>query len=130
MNNQPMSQKRKVLIADDDEDSRFLLNVLLSEEGWEVSEARDGKEVLEKISQQLPDILILDNRMPELSGIEVYQYLQKDKLNLAIILITAYPDLETLAASLGISYFLSKPFNFSELFELTELAYNSIHKNT
>ncbi|WP_013322455.1 response regulator [Gloeothece verrucosa] len=128
MNNQTHSPKGKVLIADDDEDSRLLLNVLLSEEGWQVCEAKDGQETLSKVSQESPDILILDNRMPELSGTEVYQYLRQKNTNLAIILITAYPDLEQLAASLGITYFLNKPFNFSDLFDLMNLAYKSLNK--
>ncbi|WP_203457608.1 response regulator [Gloeothece citriformis] len=93
----------------------------MSEEGWEVSEAKDGKEVLEKVEQQLPDLLILDNRMPELSGTEVYQCLQEKKVNFPIILITAYSDLDSLAESLGITYFLSKPFNISDLFDLIKL---------
>lgn len=124
MDNKQVSQKGQVLIADDDEDSRLLLSLILQEEGWEVFEAKDGKEVLEKMNDKVPDILILDNRMPELSGTEVFQLLQEKKINLPIILMTAYSEVDTLASSLGISYFLAKPFNFSELFNLMDLAIN------
>jgi len=89
----------KVLIADDDEDSRMMLSFVLQEEGWEVYEACNGKEALEKVIEEKPDLLILDNRMPELSGVEVYQYLQAEGINIAVVLATAYGYLDELASS-------------------------------
>lgn len=118
---------RKILIADDDDDSRIMLSFVLEQEGWEVSEARDGKEALEKVIQDQPDVLVLDNRMPELTGAEVYQRLKAEGVNLGVVLATAYGDLNELASSLNIAHFVSKPFDFPELLACIESAYNDFH---
>lgn len=114
----------KVLIADDNDDSRTMLAFLLGSEGWEILEACNGREVLEKVVREKPDVLLLDNRMPELTGEMVYQQLQKQNLNLPVVLITAYSDLEELASSLGIRFFLKKPIDFPQLLDLIEAAYS------
>lgn len=118
-----ISAKRKVLIADDDDDSRKMLAFLLEDEGWEVKEARDGKEALATIINDRPDLLILDNRMPELTGAEVYQQMQAQGINLAVVLATAYGHIEELASSLGIVYFVNKPYDLTELLTTIESAY-------
>ncbi|GAB1539684.1 hypothetical protein NUACC21_23510 [Scytonema sp. NUACC21] len=121
MNNKNTA-KGKVLIADDDDDSRVMLAFLLEEEGWEVNEAKNGKEALEKVIKEQPDLLILDNRMPELTGTEVYQQLQEEGIKLTVILATAYDSLEELASSLGISHFISKPYDIPKLLKIIESA--------
>jgi two-component system response regulator (stage 0 sporulation protein F) len=115
-------EQRKVVIADDDEDSRMLLAFLLEEEGWLVEQAKNGKEAIEKVVQEKPHLLILDNRMPELTGTEVYQHLQGQKIDVTTVLVTAYGDIEELASSLGIVHFLRKPIDISELFIVIESA--------
>ncbi|BAY61513.1 two-component response regulator [Calothrix brevissima NIES-22] len=120
-----ISVQRKVLIADDDDDSRKMLAFLLEDEGWEVKEARDGKEALATIINDCPDLLILDNRMPELTGAEVYQQLQAQGINLAVVLATAYGHIEELASSLGIVYFVNKPYDLTELLTTIESAYEN-----
>ncbi len=104
MNNQDL-KKSQVVIADDD--SREILSFLLHEEGWDVIEAKDGKEALEKVVKYQPHLLILDNRMPEIAGVEVYQYLQTKGINLAIVFATAYGYPEDLVLSLGISHWVT-----------------------
>ncbi len=118
-------EKRKVLIADDDSSCRSMLALLLDLEGWEVTEARNGIETLEKVHQEQPDLLILDHRMPELTGAEVYRHLQIKGINLAIVLVSAYGNLQELASSLGISYFVMKPYNIPELLNTIESAYHN-----
>ncbi|WP_413174864.1 response regulator [Anabaena azotica] len=122
MNNQDL-KKRQVVIADDDDDSREMLSFLLHEEGWDVIEAKDGKEALEKVVKYQPDLLILDNRMPEITGIEVYQYLQTKGINLAIVFATAYGEPEELVSSLGISHWVTKPYDILKLLDTIESAY-------
>lgn len=123
--NSKNSGKRKVLIADDDDDSRVMLSFLLEEEGWEVKEAKNGKEALEIVIQERPDLLILDNRMPELTGVEVYQQLQAQGINVAIVLATAHGYLDELASSLGIAHFISKPYDIPQLLKTIESAYKN-----
>jgi two-component system response regulator (stage 0 sporulation protein F) len=125
MNNDDLG-KRKVLIADDDDDSREMLSVLLSFEGWEVEEAKDGKEALAKVVQYQPDLLILDNRMPELTGVEVYQQIQQQDISTTVIFASAYEDLETLALSLGIPYYINKPYEPANLLAVMESAYGNL----
>ncbi len=114
--------KGKVLIADDDEDSRLMLAFLLQDEGWQIAEASNGKEALEKVIEEKPNVIILDNRMPELTGSEVYQQLQKKGVNIPVVFVTAFSDLEELASSLGIRYYLRKPIDFIEVLAALESA--------
>lgn len=114
---------RTILVADDNDDNRLMLSFLLQEEGWKVLEASDGQEALEKVLKEEPGVLILDNRMPELTGTEVYKILKNKDTKTAIILATAYGDLEELAESLGIQHFITKPFDIPELIDLIEAAY-------
>lgn len=126
----PQLEMRKILIADDDEDSRVLLTFVLEQEGWDVAEARNGREALEKALQYQPDVLVLDNRMPELTGTEVYQRLKAEGVNLGVVLATAYGELAELAASLNIAHFISKPFDIPELLACIESAYQDFHQKT
>lgn len=114
--------KGKVLIADDDEDSRIMLAFLLQDEGWLIAEASNGKEALEKVMEEKPNVIILDNRMPELTGSEVYQQLRKRGVNIPVVFVTAFSDLEELASSLGIRYYLRKPIDFIEVLAAIESA--------
>lgn len=117
--------KRKVLIADDDDDSRAMLTFLLEAEDWDVKEAKNGKEAIEKVIKEQPELLILDNRMPELTGVEVYKIIQAKGIKIAVILATAYGYLDELAESLGIAYFISKPYDIPELLKTIESAYSN-----
>lgn len=115
-----LTTRGKVLIADDDEDGRMMLAFLLTSEGWDIIEACNGKEAVKKVVEERPDVLLLDNRMPELSGTLVYQHLCEVGLSLPTVLITAYSEVEELALSLGIRYFLKKPIDFQQLLTTLE----------
>jgi two-component system response regulator (stage 0 sporulation protein F) len=117
--------KRKVLIADDDEACRAMLALLLDLEGWEVKTAQNGTETLEKVHKEQPNLLILDHRIPELTGAEVYQHIQAREIKIAVVLVSAYGNIHQLASSLGISYFVSKPYNIPEFLETIESAYQN-----
>ncbi|MCC5637064.1 response regulator [Nostoc sp. CHAB 5844] len=121
-----ISEKCRVLIADDDECLQVLLTFLLEQEGWEVKQASDGKEALEKVLQWQPNLLILDYQMPKLTGAEVYQKLQLQGIELVVVLISSYIDLEKLAASLGIVYYLPKPFEIPDFLKIINLAYENL----
>ncbi|MCA1992963.1 MAG: response regulator, partial [Coleofasciculus sp. S288] len=88
------------------------------------------KEALEKVIQYQPDVLVLDNRMPELTGAEVYQRLKAQGVNLGVVLATAYGDLNELARSLNITHFVSKPFDIPELLACIESAYKDFHRES
>ncbi|MGH7739142.1 MAG: ATP-binding protein, partial [bacterium] len=111
-------RKPKLLVADDEPDMlRFLKSQL--QKHYDVLEAVDGRQALEKARQFLPDLILLDMMMPEKDGIEVCAELksQVSTQGIPIILLTARADDETKLRALetGASDFLSKPFSTTEL---------------
>jgi two-component system alkaline phosphatase synthesis response regulator PhoP len=109
MENKP----RKVLIADDEPDILEILKYNLSNEGYEVTTAKDGDEAIEKAKRVMPDLIVLDVMMPRKSGVEVCQALRaqpvfKDTL---IIFLTAVNDEGVHIKSLetGADDYVSKP---------------------
>ena len=78
----------KILIADDEPQIREILRVYFEKEGFQVVEAADGKEALQQITKERPDILLLDVMMPVMDGIEVCTLVRK-KYELPIIMLTA-----------------------------------------
>jgi signal transduction histidine kinase len=108
----------KALIADDEPDMlRFLKSQLT--EHYQVYEAVDGQQAVEKASQFLPDIILLDMMMPEKDGLQACREIREHAptQNIPIILLTARADEETKLAALGAgaSDFLPKPFSITEL---------------
>jgi signal transduction histidine kinase len=106
------------LLADDEPDMRRFLRAQLDEH-YDVLEAADGIQALEKATQFLPDIILLDMMMPEMDGLGVCRELRKrdETANIPIILLTARADEETKfnALELGANDFLAKPFSSTEL---------------
>jgi len=106
------------LVADDEPDMRRFLRSQLDQD-YDVLEAADGVQALEKATQFLPDIILLDMMMPEMDGLGVCQELRKreDTAAVPIILLTARADEETKfnALELGANDFLAKPFSSTEL---------------
>jgi signal transduction histidine kinase len=107
-----------VLLADDEPDMRRFLRTQL-DGNYDVLEAADGAQALEKATQFLPDIILLDMMMPEMDGLAVCQELRKRENTVAIpvILLTARADEETKfnALEMGANDFLAKPFSSNEL---------------
>src|SRR5690242_17572632 len=68
----------RVLVVDDEDDIRSMLGIVLSTEGWDVDEAADGREALLRAAAGHYDLVVLDLRMPEMSGIDVAQRLVAD----------------------------------------------------
>ena len=107
-----------ILIADDYEDNRELLRLILATADYEVREARDGRECLQMAQEHLPDLIMIDLSMPVLDGWRVFQELRADERTSRIpcIAVTAYaePDRER-ALRAGFNGYLSKPFRSEEL---------------
>ncbi len=105
----------KILIADDNPEIREVLNVLLSSEGYDVIEAKDGQEAIELISSEI-DLYILDIMMPVINGYQACIEIRK-KSNAPILFLTAKSQEsdKTLGFSSGGDDCLSKPFSYNEL---------------
>jgi CheY-like chemotaxis protein len=116
---QSANHPSKVLIADDNHQNCELLDVYLSDEGYETFVAYDGQETLERVAECEPDLILLDIMMPKLSGYEVCQQLKlhEKTRNIPILIITALNetgDIEK-AVQAGCDDFLTKPVNRLEL---------------
>ena len=112
------SKRPRVLVADDEPDMlRFLKSQLSAH--YQVLEAVDGQQAIEKASQFLPDLILLDMMMPEKDGLQACRELRErtPTQSIPIVLLTARADEETKLAALsaGASDFLAKPFSTTEL---------------
>ena len=109
----------RILIADDNQSNRELLEAYLAEVDCEVAASVDGQDTLAKIKSFRPDLVLLDVMMPKLSGFEVCQKLKADVVTrkIMILMVTALNesgDIER-AVKAGTDDFLSKPVNKIEL---------------
>jgi len=103
-----------ILIADDHDDNRELLQLLLSGAGYNVREARDGQECLALALDQPPDLIVMDLSMPLLDGWGVFQELKADHRTQTIpcMALTAHAELnQNEALETGFSAYVSKPFS-------------------
>ena len=101
----------KILIIDDDQEIRVMLQKILSTAGYSVYEAEDGETGLQLVALEQPDLILLDINMPNLNGIEICRKLRSDpKNNFAIIMLTAVEDKEVEGLESGADDYIVKPF--------------------
>ena len=125
------TQNTKVLVADDEDSLRVLLRAVInSEEGFDFAEAVDGDDVLDRIKENKPEILILDVMMPGKTGFEVCEILKQDPHNkdIEIVILTAkgQESDQEWAKSCGADYFLRKPFSPLELIDILKSIKNKL----
>ncbi|HUI10503.1 MAG TPA: sigma-54 dependent transcriptional regulator [Bacteroidota bacterium] len=119
-----MGKKYNLLIVDDEEPLRVLLESELSEsEEFTVDIAADGGEAINKIQAKVYDVILLDIRMPRVTGIEVLKFVQEYSPTTQVIILTNYADVKTAIQTIkmGAYDFLAKPYDIDELF-------NTIHR--
>lgn len=107
---------KKILVVDDEEKIRDLINKYLVNEGFEVVEAEDGQQALELIDSEKPDLIVLDWLLPGMSGLEVCRQVRQ-KNNVPIIMLTARTEEidKLLGLELGADDYITKPFSLREL---------------
>ena len=117
-----MKSKGKILIVDDEQINLEFFDVMLSKLGFKIEKAVDGEQALQKVVETDPDLIILDNIMPRLSGWEVTKKLKKDKeyrkyRQTPIIMFSAMDEVRDKieGLELGVDDYITKPFNFSEV---------------
>jgi two-component system response regulator AtoC len=120
-----MKADYQILIVDDDESIRTLLAAVLAREGFQTVAARDGQEGLALFRATSPDIVLMDIRMPGMSGIEAMRAMLELRPGAAVILMTAYADLDTAVQAIksGVFDFIIKPFDLAEISLLVDRAY-------
>jgi K+-sensing histidine kinase KdpD/CheY-like chemotaxis protein len=106
-----------ILIVDDDDSIRSLLQQELSEAGYLIDEATNGKEALERIRSHRPDLIILDVMMPEMNGFDVAAILKNDPqtMDIPIIVLSIVQD-KIRGYRIGIDRYLTKPIDTAQLF--------------
>jgi DNA-binding response OmpR family regulator len=114
-----MNTRKKILIVDDEQLNLEFFEVMLSKLGFIVEKATDGVEALEKVKRFFPDLILLDNIMPRMSGWEVTKALKGDTKfrDIPIIMFSALDDVKDKLEGyeLGVEDYITKPFNFSEV---------------
>lgn len=108
-----------VLVVDDEPDIALICRLALSLEGFEVEERDSGKAALAYLAEHTPDVVLLDLRLPDLSGWEVLDELRASGrlADLRVILFSAHSNAAHAAAEAGCVAFISKPFTPDDLVE-------------
>ena len=103
----------RILVVDDEDIIRVLLTEILSEDGYEIVTAPDGREAIEILEHDHFDLIISDMVMPGMNGIEVLQAAFRIDPHYQIIMITGFPSVETAVrlVNLGAADYITKPFN-------------------
>jgi len=114
-----MNAQKKILLADDEPINLDFFEVMLSKLGFVVEKCDNGPEVLEKVKKFMPDLIILDNIMPGMSGREITKVLKNDAdfKDISIIMLSALDDVKDKVAGFeaGVDDYITKPFNFTEV---------------
>ncbi len=107
-----MSEREKILIVDDEPDTVTILQDRLEMDSYEVMTASDGYEALEQIDQEMPDLVLLDIKMPRMDGMETLTQILQKYPGLLVIMLTAHGTIQRAveATKLGAFDFLEKPF--------------------
>jgi CheY-like chemotaxis protein len=111
-----MSSRQTVLIVEDDEDLRRMFRTALALDGFDVLEAGDGFEALQRIDSHPPDLVVLDLMLPGVSGVVVYQEIAAHAVtrNIPVVVITGSAMVE---GELDVACFLRKPISPDRLVE-------------
>ena len=120
-----MKSSVSILVVDDEEMMRNLLEKILSREGYQIATAENGQAALDLLSGRRFDIVISDMKMPRMNGFELLKAIKKDHPRTGVIIMTAYGDTYTVkdALLLGADEYITKPFKSYEISLIVERAY-------
>lgn len=117
-------QPSKILIVDDEPDIRSQVSRWLKDENYDVDEAENGKQALQKLKKQTYGVILLDLMLPEIDGFEVLHEIRQDYPDTCVIILTAYGDTEKTKKAMleGAFDFFDKPIRFNTLLPRIESA--------
>jgi CheY-like chemotaxis protein len=104
-----------ILLVEDDKNQRVLYEQELKHDGYEIVTASDGKEALEKVQEQLPDIVIMDINMPKMDGIEAMGRILSKNKKVPVVINTAYSNYKDSFMSWAADAYIVKSSDLSEL---------------
>ncbi len=116
--------KPVILLVDDEDTIRLFLEKTLREEGYEALTAATGGEAIELTRRELPDLVLLDLKLPDISGLDVLKQIKEEVPEVCVIMLTAFGDIETAVAAMRQQAFdfVSKPVNLEQLLLTVEKA--------
>ena len=117
---------KRILVVDDEENTRIGLSKLLSQEGFEVESAANGNDALDLLSQHKINLVISDINMPDMNGLAFLRELSRKFPSTSVIMITAYGGVESYleAMNLGAYEYLHKPVRLEELRSVMKKIFN------
>lgn len=108
---------RKLLVVDDEGELCDFLRDIFARRGYQVSVATSGEAALAKIEEEKPEVVLLDLKLPDISGVEILRRVKEMGKDTTVIAMTGYPDtsLAREVKSLGVYDYIYKPFNIEEI---------------
>lgn len=108
---------KKIIIFDDDEDILSVCTYVLEEKGWEVHIFTDCNLIVEKVSQVMPDVILMDNWIPDTGGIIATQMLKNNQnlKHIPVVYFSANSDIQLLAKQAGAEAYIAKPFDLEDM---------------
>ncbi len=108
---------KKIIIFDDDEDILSVCTYVLEEQGWEVYVFTDCNNIIEKVNGILPDVILMDNWIPDTGGIVATQALKNDVnlKHIPVVYFSANSDIQLLAGKAGAETYIAKPFDLEDM---------------
>lgn len=109
--------KKKLLIVDDQNGIRVLLVEVFNSEGYQTFQASNGKLALEIVTNESPDLVLLDMKIPGMDGLDILKHIKRINPSIKVIMMTAYGELDMIkeATDLGALMHFTKPFDIDEL---------------
>lgn len=122
-----MKSKQSILLVDDDQEFRKAMKKMFEKSGYIVTVAADGQKALGALSEKSFDLIISDLRMPNLNGMELMEELKRRKINLPVIFITAFGEVESYMdlMNLGAFEYINKPVKGQEILGVVRKALES-----
>ncbi|WP_316750205.1 response regulator [Pedobacter gandavensis] len=112
-----MGNLKKVFVFDDNADILELCTIILQDAGYEIKTSATSNQIIDQVLAYMPDIIFMDNWLPDVGGIDATRELKGDERlkNIPVIYFTANNDVKSLAEQAGADGYLSKPFDIQEL---------------
>ncbi|WP_343658341.1 response regulator [Chryseobacterium sp.] len=109
--------KKKILIFDDDTAILEVITIIFEENGYDVKISETSHDILEKVSAYQPDVILMDNWIPKIGGVEATKLLKSSEefKHIPVIYVTANNDIVALASEAQADDYVSKPFNLDDL---------------
>lgn len=113
---------KKVYIFDDNTDILELCTLILADEGYEIRTSSTAEAIIDQVIDYMPDLIFMDNWLPDMGGIEATQALKRcpELKHIPVIYFSANNDIRVLSERAGADSFLAKPFDIMELVDLVK----------